>query len=40
MFGFLFTLIVGIGVGYIFKPQLDQVLLPLFKRLRDGRDDH
>ncbi len=39
MFGFLFTLIVGVGIGYIFKPQLDQVLLPLLKRLRDDRED-
>ncbi len=33
----IFWLIVGIALGYFFRPQLDRVLGKLFKSIRDNR---
>ncbi|MBN2050147.1 MAG: hypothetical protein JW760_06855 [Spirochaetales bacterium] len=34
----IFWIIVGIALGYFFKPQLDRVVGKLFKAIRDGRN--
>jgi len=34
----IFWLIAGIAIGYLFKPQLDQVVLKVVKLVKDTRE--
>jgi hypothetical protein len=34
----MFWLIVGIAIGYFFKPQIDKILGKVIRKLRDERD--
>lgn len=36
----IFWLIVGIAVGYFFKPQLDRVVYKAMRALRDRNDSY
>lgn len=35
----IFWLIVGVALGYFFKPQLDRVVFKAVRKLRDRRND-
>ena len=35
---FIFGLIVGVAVGYLFKPQLDQLLGKLIRTIQENRE--
>ena len=36
----IFYIIVGIAIGYFFKPQLDVVVGKVVKTIKDNRDKH
>lgn len=36
----LFWLVVGVAVGYFFKPQIDKGVRKVVKLIRDNRSDH
>jgi hypothetical protein len=40
MFGTLFTIAVGVAIGYFFKPQIDDILVKTVKKIRDNRKSH
>ena len=33
----LFWIIVGVAIGYFFKPQIDRVVYRVIRAIRDGR---
>jgi hypothetical protein len=35
----IFWIIVGIAIGYFFKPQLDQLVGKVIRAIRDNRQD-
>ncbi|HUZ17504.1 MAG TPA: hypothetical protein VMV68_03890 [Spirochaetia bacterium] len=35
---FIFWILVGIAVGYLFKPQIDKLIGRTVKTIRDNRD--
>jgi len=37
--GFLFPLIIGVALGYFFKPQLDNLVRRAMRMLNDNRRD-
>jgi hypothetical protein len=37
--GFLFPLIIGVALGYFFKPQLDNVVRRVMRMIDDRRHD-
>jgi uncharacterized membrane protein YqgA involved in biofilm formation len=41
MLGFLFNVLVGVVLGYVFKPQIDRVLKKVVHKLEDkSKDDY
>lgn len=36
----IFWIIVGIAIGYFFKPQLDRVVYRVIRAIRDNRNDY
>lgn len=36
----LFYLIVGVALGYFFKPQLDRLVYRVIRAIRDNRNDY
>jgi hypothetical protein len=36
----IFWLIIGMGIGYFFKPQLDRVVYRVIRMIRDNRRDY
>lgn len=37
--GTIFAIIVGVAIGYFFKPQLDQLVGKVLKQIKDNRKD-
>ena len=37
--GFLFPLIIGVAIGYFFKPQLDNAVRRVMRMIEDNRHD-
>ncbi|WP_280938011.1 hypothetical protein [Spirochaeta lutea] len=41
MLGTLFTVLVGVVLGYVFKPQIDRALKKVVRKLEDkSKDDY
>tara|TARA_B100000614_G_scaffold63376_1_gene56211 strand:- start:901 stop:1014 length:114 start_codon:yes stop_codon:yes gene_type:complete len=36
----IFWIIVGVAIGYFFKPQLDRVVYRVIRAIRDNRRDY
>lgn len=39
MLGTIFVLTIGVAIGYIFKPQLDKVVIKAVKYIKDKKGD-